>query len=70
MSMSVAHHFVEEIQVSADRYWIEIETKDKDGNKSEMTIYVGSHRSDEEREEMARSVLKEMHRQIGILLQN
>lgn len=69
MSMSVAHHFVEEIQVSADKYWIEIETKDKEGNRSEMTMFIGNQRSDEEREEMARSVLKEMHRQIGILLQ-
>ena len=69
MSMNVAQHFVEEVKISADSFWIEMETTDKDGVKSEVTVFVGSHRSDKERESMARSVLKEMHDQIGKLLE-
>ncbi len=69
MSMSVSHHFVEQVEITSDKFWIELVTTDKDGVKSELTLYVGSHRSDEERENMARSVLKEIHDQIGKLLE-
>jgi hypothetical protein len=69
MSMTVSQHFVEEVEISADKFWIELLTTDKDGVKSEVTLYVGSHRSDEEREDMARSLLTQMHNQIGKLLE-
>jgi len=69
MSMSVSQHFVEEVKITSDRYWIELHTTDKDGVKSEVTLYVGSNRSDEEREDMARSLLTQMHNQIGKLLE-
>jgi len=68
MSTNVNCHRVVDVKVSQDSCWIEFEITDSSGSVTEVTAFVGTSRSDDERSSEAREILVGLKEQIDKLL--
>lgn len=65
MSANIHCHRVSEVNITLDSYWADLEIYDADGEKTDLTLFFGTGRSDEDRQEELYLTMLQFHDRLG-----
>lgn len=65
MSANIHCHRVSDVDITLDSYWADLEITDKDGEKTNFTLFFGAGWSDEDRQKELYLTMLQLHDRLG-----
>jgi len=65
MSTNISCHGVTDVNITLDSHWADLEITDRDGEKTDLTLFCGASRNDKDRQEETYLVLLQLHDRLG-----